>query len=401
MLDKYLRQYAEPEARLALEDPLERSYQEVLIVPAYAEDPELLHRLQHIAAWQPNLLIILVLNRPDDERDDTINDALRDACLASHHLGEYRYGALLEMRNGGALLLVERADAMPEAEGVGLARKIGCDIALALQCRGCVNSHWLHNTDADARLPESYFVAAQRHSGAVAIAHAFKHDSTPDSALDRATYLYDLRLRYYVMGLQKAGSPYALHTLGSCISVDAKRYAQVRGFPRRAGGEDFYLINKLAKLGTVASPASPVITLTPRVSDRVPFGTGPAVSRLLDSRAPYSEPLFYHPECFTQLATVLNHVTAVAEGERRSLSHLDESSVSTLNAMGIEQAFRHCDKQSADAESWIKHFHQWFDGFRTLKFVHGIRESGYPDLNLADSRKHPKSIWPSNWAFRD
>jgi hypothetical protein len=46
--------------------------------------------------------------------------------------------------------LVERSQGLPHKEGVGLARKIGCDIALSLYERGTLKSRWLHTTDADA-----------------------------------------------------------------------------------------------------------------------------------------------------------------------------------------------------------------------------------------------------------
>ena len=72
-----------------------------------------------------------------------------------------------------------------------------------------------------------------------------------DQFCNTATALYELRLHHYVLGLEYAGSPYAYHTLGSCLAVKADAYAQVRGFPKRAGAEDFYLLNKLAKLGAM------------------------------------------------------------------------------------------------------------------------------------------------------
>ena len=63
--------------------------------------------------------------------------------------------------------------------------------------------------------------------------------------------LYEYSLRYYVAGLTYAQSPYAFHTIGSTMAVNAEHYASVRGFPRREAGEDFYLLNKLAKVGSV------------------------------------------------------------------------------------------------------------------------------------------------------
>ena len=72
----------------------------------------------------------------------------------------------------------------------------------------------------------------------------------------------NLSLRYYVAGMKYARSHLThFHTIGSTMAVRASYYAKVRGFPKREAGEDFYLLNKLAKVGTVleleASPELP------------------------------------------------------------------------------------------------------------------------------------------------
>ena len=68
-------------------------------------------------------------------------------------------------------------------------------------------------------------------------------------AIDQATVMYEISLRYYVLGLAAARSSYAYQSIGSTLCVDAPAYLSVRGFPKRAVGEDFYLLDKLAKVG--------------------------------------------------------------------------------------------------------------------------------------------------------
>ena len=53
--------------------------------------------------------------------------------------------------------------------------------------------------------------------------------------------------------MKYARSPYAFHTIGSTMAVSANHYAKVRGFPKREAGEDFYLLNKLAKVKTLGA----------------------------------------------------------------------------------------------------------------------------------------------------
>ena len=69
--------------------------------------------------------------------------------------------------------------------------------------------------------------------------------------------------------------------------------------------------------------------------------------------------------------------------------------------LGLEQALAHCQRQSRELDGWLRHFHQWFDGFRTLKFIHGLREQGLGNCSLAQTRAHPASPWPENWVFQE
>ena len=104
-----------------------------------------------------------------------------------------------------------------------------------------------------------------------------------------------------------AGSPYAFHTIGSTMAVSAVHYAKVRGFPKREAGEDFYLLNKLAKVGSVleldVGTDDGAIEIDSRRSDRVPFGTGAAVNKITGLADPVREFQFYDPEVFGLLKT--------------------------------------------------------------------------------------------------
>jgi hypothetical protein len=393
---KYLAHHAEAEAAELLQHPFQQHYDYCLIIPAYRESAGLLQRLEELAGAQPGLLVILVLNQPDSDNSADANRKLREALAATREVQRHCIGSLRQLAGESHLLVIERGLPLPAKQGVGLARKIGCDIALALQANGNLQSRWLHNSDADATLPGDYFQAAEQYCSEVAITHPFVHTLPQDKSLALATYLYDLRLHYYVYGLRYASSPYDFHTLGSCISVDAASYAAVRGFPRRNAAEDFYLLNKLAKLGEVARPTAPLITLMGRDSDRVPFGTGPAVAELSRASAPLQSKLYYHPDCFRALRALLGNLQGLFDGsELDALSGLPLAAVAALKQQGIEKALSHCREHGADLASWEKHFHLWFDGFRTLKFIHAMRDTGLANLDLAQSREHPHSIWPN------
>ena len=113
-----------------------------------------------------------------------------------------------------------------------------------------IKNHFFGSTDADSHLPDNYFSSHPQDPKISVIIYTFKHENLGND-IGHATLLYETALRYYVAGLSWAGSPYAFYSIGSILAFNVKHYCQARGFPKRAAGEDFYLLNKLAKLGSI------------------------------------------------------------------------------------------------------------------------------------------------------
>jgi len=379
-IERYLARYALLPTLPILQD---ERWRHVVVLPAYDESPELLDRLPA----DSGALVILVLNRPDTEANPDVNDPLRAAVVSR---GVTDVGSALALHTAGtgtaessspSILMLDLdalEGALPSDQGVGRARRLGADLALWLYQRGHILSHWLLSSDADATLPVSLLSSLSDQSGA-AVTLPFVH-SVQNDAIGLATLLYELRLHQYVAGLQQAGSPYAFHTLGSACAFSAEAYAKVRGVPLRNAAEDFYLLNKIAKVGAMTSLSGTCITIDARVSDRVPFGTGPSVARLVQSEDCWHEPIFYHPGVFQCLGQILKSVTEHFQGEHPQDVILDQTSGAeawgVLLPMGVEEVLDHCWRQGRDAVSRERHFHTWLDGFRTLKLLHGLRDSG-------------------------
>ena len=76
-LSRYLQRHIEPDLPDCL-SPGGR-WHNSLVVPAYGESPELLQQLAVTLANTGATLVILVLNRPDTEPDEAVNQSLRDA----------------------------------------------------------------------------------------------------------------------------------------------------------------------------------------------------------------------------------------------------------------------------------------------------------------------------------
>lgn len=368
---RYLSNQGEPEVE-ALADFPSHLWRHVIVIPAYRENGDFIARL---AAFD-NLLVLVVINQPDRLPGADPQNLRLLAEYSGNTAWQCAKLRLTQLNNQNShCLLVDRTAApIPAHQGVGLARKLGNDLALALWHRGAITRPWLWNSDADAHLPTDYFAIAPNENS-VACVYPFRHlsvDVDTDSATAVATRLYEQTLNYYVAGLRWAGSPYAYHTLGSTQVISCDAYAKVRGYPKRSGGEDFYLLNKVAKLGAVESLIQPTIALAARQSDRVPFGTGPAVGKIV---ATGDSALFYHPQCFVALKQLLTKANA-ARSVEQFVALLDATEREALETLGLDRFSQHCHKQQLRNAGFAKHWQIWFDGFLTLKFIHFAERSG-------------------------
>ena len=340
----YLARYAEPEAR-RLPAPA-RSYRHVLSIPAFDETGEFLQRV--LPRGAADLFVIVVANVPDQvSREDAKSARTRQLLDLA--------GGFDRARNVDVMIVDRVSTPIPRRAGVGLARKIGADIALRRIVERRIEVPVIFSTDADASLPPGYFEAAR--GNAAGWVYPFIHTSG-DADLACRGLMYELALRYYVNRLEYAGSPYAFHTVGSCMAIDATSYAKVRGFPRRNAAEDFYLLNKLAKVGWIHRLGGPVIEIEARASTRVPFGTGPALARVP------REPAAMGGCAGSTFEALRMFYAAVAAGTAPS-----QPVPGLLDAIGYQPRR---DQRA---------IHTWFDAFRTLKFVHAARDK-FPDTPL-------------------
>ena len=357
-IDQYLERYAEPEARDR--HRLNKRFRHVVVIPTYDEPLEFAEEM--LGTLGPDVLVIVVVNVPDniDPRSPMFQ----------------RSQSLLQHLSAPNLLTVDRVNQpIPKSQGVGLARKIGADAALGYIRDGTIDEPYIYSVDADVRLPNGYIPSIPQTEG-VSL-YSYRHVSTDPEVLRRAE-LYELHMRHYVAGLRMAGSPYAFHTLGSTISVSATAYAQVRGFPRRDAAEDFYFLNKLSKVSKIHLLGSPEIVIKARKSHRVPFGTGPSIASITEPDDRY---LSYHPQSFEYLRDVIN-----------AISTKNEDSLKGPSATNMEH-LGYFDFVSRDPS--VRQRHEWFDGFKTLRFIHLMRDF-LPDVPLLHSLGYHRPNLPPN-----
>lgn len=387
-IEKYLRLYAEPESQEA--HRLSGRYAAALVVPVLAESIDLLEGYRSAArAASARVLVILVVNRALGRPLHSENARLLEALDAIDPGREPLWPGARQIRASDFdLLVIDRSSPgreLPVKQGVGLARKIGLDVALALHVLGRVDSPWLCSTDADARLPAGYFESlASGSSSSSALLYPFRHVGAPDAITD-ATLLYEASLRYRVLGLAWAGSPYAYHSVGSTLAVRADKYAGVRGVPKREAGEDFYLLDKLGKVAPLERLGGDPIEIRARRSKRVPFGTGPRVARMILDEEALRVP---DPHAFAVLQSVLSWLGRFATTlDERSL----QSSLWTppgIQAVAVERTlegfgfFEACREAASAVGSGNlrRRLFTWFDALRTVRFMNALEDAGLAPL---------------------
>jgi hypothetical protein len=179
-----------------------------------------------------------------------------------------------------------------------------------------------------------------------------------------------------VLGLREAHSPYAYHSIGSTLAIHAETYAVVRGVPRRNAGEDFYLLNKAAKVDRIAILAEPSIAITARYSQRVPFGTGPALKTMPANLEHF---LSYPPAAFLDLQDIVGAFRAWSFGGEFDLS-------ADLHSFLVELGWTPgpLERQHPPGLRRWRAAMEWFDGFRTMRLIRA-RQRALPDAPLLDT----------------
>ena len=178
--------------------------------------------------------------------------------------------------------------------------------------------------------------------------------------------------------------PYAFHTVGSSMAVRSSAYQKQGGMNKRKAGEDFYFLHKIIALGDFTELKKAKVIPSPRVSDRVPFGTGKAVGEYVEhSTEAY---MTYSPDSFREIRSFVGGLESFFQ-EQVDLSELSDPFKQFLGEQQFEKKLAEIRKNTSDFDSFKKRFFVWFDAFMILKLVHYLRDTHYPNVpvNLAVS----------------
>lgn len=351
--DKYIRKNPAPQF------PLRGRFKGAVIIPAYDEveyiDRTLTSLHEAISVSPFPIAVIVVVNHPQGSSPDS-----SEALLAK-----------LENTpcpNTAAIYLPDNPG------GVGRARKIGMDSFIASLAPEDMENHFIFSLDADTIVEKNYFtqVIAQLDPGG-AVSIGFSHTMPEDPEHRDAILRYEKYLTRYVDKLREAGSPYAFYTVGSAFAVRCDAYIRAGGMKVRQAGEDFYFLQAVAKTSGVKQMEEILVHPSARISGRVPFGTGPAIKNLL-AKVPLNE---ISDEAFDELKIFLEIATGknlLATPDVLPFAFPEKTTV-FLHKEGFFTTWQKIISQSSlSPEKQLRSFHEWFDGLKTLKFLHFLSD---------------------------
>ncbi len=343
-------------------------FRAAIVIPALAEAESLPHTLASLAKnpvehLQQSLLVVVVNNRLDGTNEQLQDNQQTLAWIRTRPFQQLNLACVDASSSGLAL---------PAKEGVGLARKIGFDLALTRLDK--VAHSLLISLDADTLVDENYLPAIFAHFQASHCGGAtipFRHQQAAEPRHEAAIRRYELYLRSYLFGLQQCGSPYAYHTIGSAFACRPEAYVKAGGMNRRQVTEDFYFLQQLAKTSGVEALKGTVVQPSPRFSDRVPFGTGKAMQeQLTEGRMSFQ---FSSLAAFSVLQAWIRLVESSLESSADDLLEESGQISPVLRKLLLELHFvavwgkmqiNHSDSQQRRAA-----FHNWFDGLRSRQLL--------------------------------
>ncbi len=267
--------------------------------------------------------------------------------------------------------------------GVGYARKMGMDYAVQLFYDGGNPDGIIVSLDADCTVDSTFFEAiylAYKEGRPGIVSHYFEHplQNTSDS---KGIIQYELYLRYFKWALWFSGFPYAIHTVGSSFSVLADVYVRHGGMNRKQGGEDFYFLHKIVPNERHFTLTSTTVYPSARLSDRVPFGTGPSLLQLQQNKSDFR---VYSMESIYALRTFFTSIPSFYSlsetGILEKIRCFDKPLQRFLENMNLMALVAEVKSHVASEEAFVKRMFTGFNAFKTVQFLNEAHGEGYAKI---------------------
>lgn len=360
----------------------------IVMIPCLNE-PEIFRTLESLWSCDPiksSCEVIVVVNESEN------------STLAVKNFNQETYNQLFDwkLENDREKLILHPIYAQSvnaKHAGAGMARKIGMDevirrfnalnrpdgVLISLDADCLVSSNYLQRIESVFNKNKSCFAATLN----------FKHraEDMDDPKQKLGIQLYEDYLHYYKKALDFAGFPDSIYTIGSAFAVRAEAYVKQGGMNRRQAGEDFYFLNKLTKLGSITEINDAFVYPSARISDRVPFGTGAAMTKWMNEDGDLT--VTYNFAAFLDLKVLFDQVDTLFRNSVDDvfMASLPASIQEYLQVLEFPIKLAEINQNSSSLSSFRKRFFQFFDGFIILRFLNLAHQKYYSQQNLSEAIK--------------
>lgn len=352
----------------------------IVVIPCYNE-PDLLETLRCLSKCQRppvNVLVAIVIN-------SGVNSS--EASILQNRVTHEEVKSFADRHDEQGFSFIPLLfEGLPRKHaGVGLARKIGMDLAINHFLKNETLRGVIVSLDADCLISPDYLIAIYnaflQEPRLTATIHTVRHRvNEPDERLERGIRQYEAYLGYFRQMLKEIGFPYYYQTIGSAFAVSADAYVKVGGMGRQQGGEDFYFLHKVFELGTVKELDNAVVYPLARYSDRVPFGTGPALQRIMDH--PEGILNAYSEGSFRELKRLFDRVDTFYNRDEEEvailLGNLHPALLEYLKEIDFRRVIEDCNANSAKIDTFRKRFFHHFNAFRIVKYLNFVHPHPFP-----------------------
>ncbi len=352
----------------------------IVVIPCYNEPDlqETLHCLSMCQRPPVNVLIAIVIN-------SGVNSS--DASILQNRVTHEEVKSFADRHAEPGFSFIPRLfEGLPRKHaGVGLARKIGMDLSIDHFLKNETPRGVIVSLDADCLISPDYLIeiynAFLQEPRLATTIHTVRHRvNEPDEGLERSIRQYEAYLGYFRRMLKEIGFPYYHQTIGSAFAVSADAYVKVGGMGRQQGGEDFYFLHKVFELGSVKELDNAEVYPLARYSDRVPFGTGPALQRIMDQ--PEGILNTYSKGSFRELKRLFDRVDSFYKTDKEEVTfqieNLHPALLEYLKEIDFRRMIEDCNGNSARLDTFRKRFFHHFNAFRIVKYLNFVHPHPFP-----------------------
>lgn len=247
----------------------------------------------------------------------------------------------------------------PKKGGVGHARKTVMDYISGV----AKDDDLIISIDADTDYPSDYLTKVAeilKDKSLLGLAIPYYHKT--DGENDRLILRYEIYMRYYLLNMLRINNPYAYTALGSAMAFPVWAYRKVGGLTPVMSGEDFYFLQKLVKNGKLGIWSDTVAFPSTRFSDRVNFGTGPALIK--GHTGDWDSYPIYDYRFFDMIKETFDKFPILFKGEVQT--PMDEFLQNQFKTKDLWGPLRNNYK---DVKNFVKACISKVDGLRILQFL--------------------------------